>query len=98
MGYNWARWYPSLQAGRYEVFALVPDLYSTSAQARYWVSHSAGMTLRIVNQNVAGDHWASLGSYNFNGSSHDFVSLSDVTYEANASRLVAFDAVKWEPR
>ena len=96
--YNWARWYPSLSAGRYEVFVYIPERYTTTAQARYWVSHASDSTLRIVNQNANGNRWVSLGTYWFDGSGNDYVSLADVTYEVRMSRLVAFDAVKWVPR
>jgi hypothetical protein len=54
--------------------------------------------LRVVNQNTNGDRWVSLGTYRFAGSGGEYVSLSDVTFEPYVSRLVAFDAVKWEPR
>lgn len=97
-GYNWARWYPTLSAGRYEVFVYIPDRYSTTSAARYWVSHRDGFTLRIVNQSAAGGQWVSLGTYWFRGNSSDYVSLSDITYEPYISRLIAFDAMKWEPR
>jgi hypothetical protein len=96
--YNWARWYPSLSAGRYEVFVHIPYRYTTTAGARYWVRHSGGYTLRVVDQSRYDDDWVSLGTYWFGGTSADYVSLADVTYEPYKSRLIAFDAVKWEPR
>jgi len=96
--YNWARWYPSLQAGRYEVYVYVPDRYTTTTSARYWVVHRDGYTSRLVNQSTDGGRWVSLGIYNFQGTSSDYVSLSDVTYEPYVTRLIAFDAVRWEPR
>jgi hypothetical protein len=40
----------------------------------------------------------SLGTYWFRGTDDDYVSLADVTFEPYVSRLIAFDAVKWEPR
>ena len=97
-GYNWARWYPQLQSRWYEVFVYIPYRYTTTSQARYWVSHAEGYTLKVVNQSTNGDRWVSLGSYRFRGTSSDYVSLSDVTYESYLSRIVGFDAVKWEPR
>jgi hypothetical protein len=96
--YNWARWYPNLQSGNYEVFVFIPFRYTTTSQARYWVRHAGGYTLRVVNQNVNGDRWVSLGTYRFSGDGSGYVSLSDVTYEPRVSRLIGFDAVKWEPR
>ncbi len=95
--YNWGRWYPNLNPARYEVFVYIPDRYSTTAKARYWVSHSGGYTLRVVNQSAKGGQWVSLGTYRFRGNDMDYVSLSDVTYEPYLSRLIAFDAVKWVP-
>jgi hypothetical protein len=96
--YNWARWFADLRPGRYEVFVYIPERYSTTSNARYWVAHRDGFTLRRVDQSANGDRWVSLGTYWFQGSRKDYVSLSDVTYERYVSRLVAFDAVKWEPR
>jgi hypothetical protein len=96
--YNWARWYPKLAAGRYEVLVYIPDRYSTTAAARYWISHADGFTLRIVDQSTHGGQWVSLGTYRFRGNSEDYLSLSDVTYEPYLSRLIAWDAAKWVPR
>jgi hypothetical protein len=96
--YNWARWYPSLAARRYEVFVYIPYRYTTTANARYWVKHAGGYTLRVVDQSRYNNEWVSLGTYWFSGSSEEYVSLADVTYEPYVSRLIAFDAVKWEPR
>jgi hypothetical protein len=96
--YNWARWYPSLHAGWYEVFIYIPYRYSTTARARYWVRHANGYKLKIVNQSTSGDQWVSLGTYYFNGLGGEFVSLADVTYESYRTRLIAFDAVKWVPK
>jgi len=93
--YNWARWYPSLQAGWYEVFVYVPYWYTTTSHARYWIRHAGGYTLRIVNQSTTGGQWVSLGTYSFTGTSTDYVSLSDVTYEPYRTRLIGFDAVKF---
>lgn len=96
--YNWARWYPTLNAGRYEVFVYIPDRYTTTANARYWVVASGRFNLRVVNQSANGGRWVSLGTYTFRGDGSEYVSLADVTYEPYLSRLIAFDAVKWERR
>jgi hypothetical protein len=96
--YNWARWYPSLMPGRYEVLVFIPERYTTTSNARYWVAHASGFTLRAVNQSANGGRWVSLGTYWFNGGGDAYVSLSDETFEPRLSRLIAFDAVKWVPR
>jgi hypothetical protein len=96
--YNWARWYPDLRGGRYEVYVYIPDMYSTTHRARYWVAHRDGFTLRVVDQSSNGGRWVSLGTYWFQGDSKEYVSLNDITYEPYLARLIAFDAVKWVPR
>ncbi len=96
--YNWARWYPDLPAGDYEVFVYIPDRYSTTSQARYWVAHADGLSLHTVDQSANGGLWVALGTYSFRGDGSDYVSLADVTFEPRLSHIIAFDAVKWEPR
>jgi hypothetical protein len=96
--YNWARWYPDLVPGRYEVYVYIPERYSTTARARYWISHSNGYALRVVNQSAHGGTWVSLGTYRFRGDGSDYVSLADITYEPYLSRSIVFDVVKWIPR
>jgi hypothetical protein len=96
--YNWARWTPSLSAGRYEVFVFVPYRYTTTSSARYLISHTGGYTTYAVDQDATGDSWVSLGTYWFAGTNADYVSLTDVTGEPRLKRMVAFDAVKWVPR
>ncbi len=94
-GYNWGRWYPVLDRGRYEVFVYIPDRYTTSSRANYWVSHAGGFTLRVVDQSAYSNQWVSLGTYSFRGDNRDYVSLADVTGEIYLSRLLAWDAMKW---
>jgi len=96
--YNWARWYPNLAARRYEVFVYIPDRYTTTGSANYWVSHTGGYTRRIVSQSATGTQWVSLGTYDFTGTRSDYVSLADPTGEPRLSRIIGFDAVKWVPR
>jgi hypothetical protein len=96
--YDWGRWYPKLSARSYEVFVYIPDRYTTTSAARYWISHAGGYTLRIVNQSTHGGQWVSLGTYRFQGNDKDYVSLADITYEPYLSRLIAWDAIKWVPR
>jgi hypothetical protein len=96
--YNWARWYPKLQAGTYEVYAHVPASYGTTRGARYWIANANGFALRVVNQQESGGQWVSLGTYRFAGTDSDYVSLADITYESHLSQKLAFDAVKWVPR
>ncbi len=94
--YNWARWYPNLQSGWYKVYVYIPYWYTTTGQARYWIHHANGYTLRIVNQSRYNNEWVYLGNYRFAGTDQDYVSLADATYESYRSRLFGFDAVKWD--
>ena len=65
--YNWARWYPELVPGRYEVFVQVPEHYATTSQARDWISHRDSLTLRVVDQAANRGKWVSLGIYRSDG-------------------------------
>ncbi|MBN1658020.1 MAG: hypothetical protein JXA93_06435 [Anaerolineae bacterium] len=96
--YNWARWYPALSSGRYEVFVYVPAHNATTSQARYWISHCDGLTLRVVDQSAHRGDWVSLGTYLFQGTRRDYLSLADVTFEPYLSQKIAFDAARWEAR
>ena len=96
--YNWGRWYPDLKPGDYEVYVYIPLPRSSTSNARYWVAHSGGYTLRQVNQAANRGQWVSLGTYRFWGTRSDYISLSDVTYEPYLWRQIAWDAVKWVPR
>jgi len=97
--YNWARWYPTLSVRRYyEVLVHIPVSYGTTSNARYWISHYDGYTLRRIDQSANAGRWVSLGTYRFRGTRRDYVSLADITYEPYLSRTIAFDAMKWEPR
>lgn len=96
--YNWARWYPNVEAGRYEVSVYIPEKYSSSRQARYWISHIEGLTLREVDQAANGGRWVSLGTYEFRGSELDYLSLADVSFETLETRFIAWDAAKFEKR
>ncbi|MEW5985398.1 MAG: PA14 domain-containing protein [Chloroflexota bacterium] len=96
--FNWARWYPTLATGRYEVSVYVPERYTTTSQARYWIAHAEGYALRLVDQSANGGRWVSLGTYQFQGTREDYLSLADLTYEPYLTRLLAVDAAKWEPR
>ncbi|MEJ2209685.1 MAG: PA14 domain-containing protein [Anaerolineae bacterium] len=96
--YNWARWYPELAPGLYEVFVHVPEHHATTSQARYWISHRDGLTLRVVDQAANRGKWVSLGIYRFKGTRQDYLSLADVTFEPYLAQKIAFDAARWERR
>ncbi|MBQ0894377.1 hypothetical protein KBX37_14940 [Micromonospora sp. U56] len=77
------------QAGTYEVFARYPQVSGAATDAKYTVNHSAGGTVKTVNQTTNTGTWVSLGSYSFaEGNTHK-VSLSD-----QATGTVVADAIK----
>jgi hypothetical protein len=96
--YNWARWYPNLAPGRYEVYVYIPPHNATTSNARYWIAHAGGFARWHVNQRANAGQWVSLGTYQFVGQNADYVSLNDITYEPYLSNRIGFDAVKWVPR
>jgi hypothetical protein len=95
--YNWARWYPTLAPGTYEVFAYIPIGHATTRTARYWVHPSGGYTLVVVDQSAHQGQWVSLGRYHFSSAFYEFVSLSTLTFEEPGTTQVAFDAIMWVP-
>ncbi len=97
--YNWARWYvPPTRACYYQVSVYIPAGYATTRNARYWVYHAGKYEARTVNQAASGGQWVSLGTFNFNGTGGEYVSLSDVTYEPFLSSRIIFDSVNFAPR
>jgi hypothetical protein len=80
------------------VFVFIPNRYTTTSNARYWIAHASDYTLRTVDQSAYVDRWVSLGTYWFDGMGDEYVSLTDTTYETYLTRYIAFDAVKWVPR
>lgn len=77
------------QAGTYEVFARFPQVSGAAADAKYTVNHSAGSTVKTVDQTANTGIWVSLGSYSFAEGNAQKVSLSD-----QAGGTVVADAVK----
>lgn len=94
--YNWGLWRPSLAPALYEVAVYIPANLATTTQARYWIYHADGASLRIVNQANNNGRWVSLGTFRFDGGD-EYVSLTDVTFEEDESTRVAYDAVRWTP-
>ena len=96
--YNWGRWYPKLQARKYELFAYIPKGLATTTNARYWIYHAGQYDSLAVSQAAYQDSWVSLGTYNFSAQGDEYISLSDVTYEPFGSTVVVWDAVKFVAR
>ena len=95
---NSGRWTPSLNAGRYEVYAFIPGANATTRSARYRIHHSGTISNRVVNQSIHYGEWVSLGTYDFTDDNDEYVLLYDSTSEAAGSTQIAFDAIKFVPR
>ena len=105
--YNSGKWTPNvLKAGRYKVEAYIGHhnaipfscpsvtVSQNTANARYTVRYSGGIATVIVNQSILDGAWANLGEYPFAAGRTGYVSLTDITGEADLSRLVAFNALR----
>lgn len=95
---NSAIWRPNLAGGNYEVYAFIPRNYANTTCARYSINAASVCGYRTVNQNSYYDQWVSLGTYYFNPGTAGYVYLSDLTGEAENSRMVGFDAIEFVPR
>jgi hypothetical protein len=96
---NIGEWRPKLPKTQlYEVFVYIPSNYATTRQAHYEIYHADGRTDKTVDQYIYSDKWVSLGTYRFTAGSDNYVRLIDRTSEAYLSKMIGFDAMKWEER
>ena len=96
--YVWARWQPTLQPGRYEVFVFVPRAERATRKRAIWIVANGRYTLRLVDQAASGGRWVPLGIYTFAGSGSEYVTLANISGEEAESRRILWDALRWEPR
>lgn len=96
---NYAQWTPAFRTGgRYEVFVFIPATCATTQNLRYRIMHNGERHDVQISQARYGNQWVSLGVYAFNGRGAESVIAYDNTGEPDASRFIAFDAVKFEAR
>lgn len=79
--------------GDYEVFVYIPTNHATTTSAVYEISHAGELDMLSVNQSAHTNEWVSLGIYEFNMLSEEYVQLSDATGEIMGETEVAFDAI-----
>ncbi len=95
---NWATWTPSTPLdGPYQVYAFVPSNYADTEQAMYRIYHGGHASDVGINQSLYLGDWVSLGVFDFTASTDGYVFLSDVTWEADNTHYIAFDAVAFVP-
>jgi uncharacterized lipoprotein YddW (UPF0748 family) len=101
--YNWSlttsfggvaaecEWRPNLpQTGPYEVSIWYVPGTNRASDAPFVVHHAGGSTPVSINQQVNGQTWVSLGSYNFNAGTSGYVTLGN----SASPNVVIADAVR----
>jgi hypothetical protein len=93
---NWGRWTPKLaRAGKWEVFVYIPGQNATTQKAQYTIAHAGAQDKATINQLLYENTWLSLGVFAFSASGEEYVQLGDVTGEAQSTKRIGFDAVKF---
>jgi GH25 family lysozyme M1 (1,4-beta-N-acetylmuramidase) len=87
-----AQFLANVSAGAHDVAAWWTQGANRSTTASYVVAHSAGTTTVVVNQQINGGKWNSLGNFNFAGG-NTTVKLSCWT---TTGFIVVADGVKWQ--
>jgi hypothetical protein len=106
--YNSGRWTPNIPtAGRYKVEAYVgrhgtvnwscptATVSRNTSYARYSVQHAGGKTVVRVNQYPLSNQWVGLGTYTFAAGKYGYVVMNDITGEADATRLLVFNVLRF---
>jgi hypothetical protein len=96
----WGRWNPVFpESGAYDVFAHIPDQGGATINALYRVQSVAGLSDPIaVDQQASRNAWVYLGRFEFAaGYGVHYLYLNDLTYEADGTRVVVFDAASFVP-
>jgi hypothetical protein len=96
----WGRWNPVFPAsGAYDVFVHIPNQGGATINALYRVQSVAGLSDPIaVDQQASRNAWVYLGRFEFSaGYGVHFLYLNDLTYEADGTRVVVFDAASFVP-
>ncbi len=99
-------WQPSLPVdGKYKVEAYIGNTYNTTCSgtisggytgdAKYVVYHANGVTTVPKNQKNSINDWLDIGTFSFNSGTNGKVKLSDLNGEANFSRVIFFNAMKF---
>jgi len=91
-----AEWRPALAGcGVYSVEVYLPERYSTTRSARYYVSYLNGTAEVVIDQFARQGTWAELGRFAFDEACDCYVRLTNATGEDTPGLVVAFDAMRW---
>ncbi|MFH0792923.1 MAG: fibronectin type III domain-containing protein [bacterium] len=92
-----ARWTPNIpEDGQYAVYISYAASSQNAPDARYTVHHAGGSTIFLVNQQMAGNIWVYLGSFQFH-KGHDTAtgSLELTNNSSTPGAIISADAVKF---
>lgn len=79
------------EPGRYRVWARWTAATDRATDAPYTIHHDNGVTENRVNQQIDGERWVSLGTFDFGAGGVNKVVLSD-----HGNGIVSADAIKFE--
>ncbi len=91
------RWIPSLpEAGKYAVYIAYAAADSNITDAHYTVFHTGGQTEFLVNQQIGGQTWIYLGTFDFNQALNADIHRVELTNKSNESgEYVSADAIRF---
>lgn len=91
------RWIPSLpEAGKYAVYIAYSAADSNVTDAHYTVFHTGGQTEFLVNQQIGGNTWIYLGTFDFNQDLNENIHRVELTNQSRESGLyVNADAIRF---
>ena len=92
----YGRWRPHLPyRGLYAVYSFIPAVHATTTNAQYIAQDRYHTSNVPVNQLNHSDEWVYLGTYDFWEGQLGSVKLNNVTGEADHSREVGYDSIKF---
>lgn len=94
-GANRAEWRPALLDWVYEVQIWYPQGTNRVTDARFTVHHANGSDTFIVNQEINGGQWITLGTFPFDEGTNGRVEVTDES--AEAGQVIMADAVRFVP-
>jgi len=91
------RWIPSLpEAGEYAVYVAYTAADSNVTDAHYTVFHTGGQTEFLINQQIGGQTWIYLGTFDFNQALNADIHRVELTNKSSESgQYVNADAIRF---
>ena len=90
-----AQWIPNIpQTGSYAVYVSYQTLTHSVSDAKYLVFHKGGVTEFKVNQQMGGDTWVYLGTFEFDKGTNDY-GMVVLSNESKQQGVITADAVRF---